>query len=207
VTGQRNASRAGAPLRGSGQALSRDANTSPTGSMGEAASGCQWASTAISRPLAPAAASWLQGALFVQGRGDDRPNSIRAKRLDEYRQPPMSGPLQHGGFIHAGEQDNRRGCAASADRLDHPPSAHRGHDYIDHDKVPSTLGEAGQAARALRLGVHVVPKRGEEVPQDLAHVRVVVDQEYPRSNNTCHRSTKSAAQRESYPTGESLPDH
>ena len=149
----------------------------------------------------------LQGGLFVQRRDDDRPNSNRSKRLNEYGQPPMSGSLQHGGFIHAGEQDNRRGRAASADRLDHPPSAHRGHDYIDHDKVPSTLGEAGQAARAVRLGVHVVPKRGEEVPQNLAHVRVVVDQEYPRSNNTCHRSTKSAAQRESYPTGESLPDH
>jgi hypothetical protein len=195
------ASRKDTPRRGQGQ------NVPPARPEGR-----DWApgsarSMAAEQGSDPSDGGGLRGGLFVQGHGDDRPNSIRAKRLNEYGQPPMSGPLQHNGFIHAGEQDNRRGRAASADRLDHPPSAHRGHDYIDHDKVPSTLGEAGQAARAVRLGVHVVPKRGEEVPQNLAHVRVVVDQEYPRSNNTRHRSTNSTVQRESCPTGESLPDH
>ena len=122
----------------------------------------------------------------LQGFDHDGLKGIGAEGLRDHGQSPDAGALHHGRLIQSRDENDRHRRSAAPNRLDQCPATRPGHDDINEEKVPAPRGEASQPADGIGGRLALIAERREEVLQDLPHVGIVVDEEYPGTRGSGH---------------------
>ena len=76
------------------------------------------------------------GRLRLQGFGEDGAKRVGAKGFRDDGQPPLVGTLRHGGLTQPRDEDDWQERDAAPDGFHDYPSADRGDNDIDEDKIP-----------------------------------------------------------------------
>jgi hypothetical protein len=127
----------------------------------------------------------------LQGFGEDGAKRVGAKGFRDDGQPPLVGTLRHGGLTQPRDEDDWQERDAAPDGFHDYPSADRGHNDIDEDKIPAPLIEASQPTHGVGGCLTIVPERRKQVRQHLSHVLIVVDQEHPETAGIRHSRRNS----------------